>query len=261
MESAPINIGNNCNVHSTDTVVAEHVNLEKQNSHGDSAIQLISEQVVAASSSATTYSHTGSSLSDGRMALLKTDAEPGSSGSTEPNSSTGSGGDEPPTDECAYDCNICFDTAKDAVVTMCGHLFCWPCLHQWLLTRPSVKLCPVCKGLVDQANVIPIYGRNDKHQVDPRKKCPPRPAGHRGEPRPARFGLGLPRFGLGFGGDIHMYFGIDISPFGFVRSLLNVGAPRPMAGNRGPAPNVDQHNLSMLFLYVALFCFLWLFFS
>ena len=29
-----------------------------------------------------------------------------------------------------FQCNICLDTARDAVVSMCGHLFCWPCLHQ-----------------------------------------------------------------------------------------------------------------------------------
>ena len=32
-----------------------------------------------------------------------------------------------------FQCNICLDVARDAVVSMCGHLFCWPCLHQvWL---------------------------------------------------------------------------------------------------------------------------------
>jgi len=35
----------------------------------------------------------------------------------------------------AFECNICLDVAKDAVISMCGHLFCWPCLHQWLETR------------------------------------------------------------------------------------------------------------------------------
>src|SRR5271163_2259848 len=29
-----------------------------------------------------------------------------------------------------YDCNICFDNARDPVVTQCGHLYCWPCLHE-----------------------------------------------------------------------------------------------------------------------------------
>ena len=32
--------------------------------------------------------------------------------------------------ERSFECNICLDVARDAVVSMCGHLFCWPCLHQ-----------------------------------------------------------------------------------------------------------------------------------
>ena len=35
-------------------------------------------------------------------------------------------GESGPTDEEGngmYECNICLDTANDAVVTMCGHLF------------------------------------------------------------------------------------------------------------------------------------------
>lgn len=71
-------------------------------------------------------------------------------------------------DESLYECNICLDTAKDAVVSMCGHLFCWPCLHQWLLTRPNRKLCPVCKASVDKDKVIPLYGRNSMRREDPR---------------------------------------------------------------------------------------------
>ncbi len=35
----------------------------------------------------------------------------------------------------AFECNICLDVARDAVISLCGHLFCWPCLHQWLETR------------------------------------------------------------------------------------------------------------------------------
>ena len=41
-------------------------------------------------------------------------------------------------------CNICLDTARDAVVSMCGHLFCWPCLHQVALTYNQCP-CPPMK--------------------------------------------------------------------------------------------------------------------
>ena len=39
-------------------------------------------------------------------------------------------------------CNICLDTARDAVVSMCGHLFCWPCLHQVAKPIINVHACP-----------------------------------------------------------------------------------------------------------------------
>ncbi|KAL6553108.1 E3 ubiquitin-protein ligase rma3 [Orobanche gracilis] len=27
-----------------------------------------------------------------------------------------------------FECNICFELAQDPVITLCGHLYCWPCL-------------------------------------------------------------------------------------------------------------------------------------
>jgi E3 ubiquitin-protein ligase RNF5 len=29
-----------------------------------------------------------------------------------------------------FECAICIDTAKEAVVTKCGHLYCWPCIYE-----------------------------------------------------------------------------------------------------------------------------------
>ena len=64
-----------------------------------------------------------------------------------------------------FECNICLDVARDAVISMCGHLFCWPCLHQWLETRPNRKICPVCKAGISKEKVIPLYGRGNTDQV------------------------------------------------------------------------------------------------
>lgn len=43
-----------------------------------------------------------------------------SSGGSQNNSNAG---EEDKKDERMFECNICLDTAKDAVISMCGHLF------------------------------------------------------------------------------------------------------------------------------------------
>lgn len=104
-------------------------------------------------------------------APLAEDQEPStssSSSSTNINNDTDTDKTDDKKDDSIYECNICLDTAKDAVVSMCGHLFCWPCLHQWLETRPNRQLCPVCKAAISKEKVIPLYGRGSNNQEDPR---------------------------------------------------------------------------------------------
>ncbi|GFZ07518.1 RING membrane-anchor 3 [Actinidia rufa] len=36
-----------------------------------------------------------------------------------------------------FECNICLDAAHDPVVTLCGHLYCWPCIYKWLHVQSS----------------------------------------------------------------------------------------------------------------------------
>lgn len=81
-----------------------------------------------------------------------------------------------------FDCNICLDLARDPVVTCCGHLFCWPCLYQWIHVHSDARECPVCKGEVTTKTVTPIYGRgsnNRELEEDPSLKIPLRPHGRR----------------------------------------------------------------------------------
>jgi len=65
-----------------------------------------------------------------------------------------------------FECNICLDTASDPVVTMCGHLFCWPCLSKWMDGPMSAhNTCPVCKSIISRDTIVPLYGRGaDSHK-------------------------------------------------------------------------------------------------
>ncbi|XP_049347339.1 E3 ubiquitin-protein ligase RMA1H1-like [Solanum verrucosum] len=66
-----------------------------------------------------------------------------------------------------FECNICLDLVHDPVVTLCGHLYCWPCIYKWIhiKTISSENIdnqqpkCPVCKAEVSQKTLIPLYGR------------------------------------------------------------------------------------------------------
>eukprot|EP00246_Nothoceros_aenigmaticus_P016812 TRINITY_DN7854_c0_g2_i1.p1 TRINITY_DN7854_c0_g2~~TRINITY_DN7854_c0_g2_i1.p1 ORF type:complete len:252 (-),score=40.92 TRINITY_DN7854_c0_g2_i1:327-1082(-) len=107
---------------------------------------------------------------------------PGEEGATGAGSSNSDGG--------SFDCNICLELAQDPVVTVCGHLFCWPCLYRWLHLHSILQECPVCKAGVEEEKVVPLYGRGKVGAVDPRTKTvpgvniPQRPSGHRPETRP-----------------------------------------------------------------------------
>lgn len=157
-------------------------------------------------------------------------------------------------DDKNFECNICLDTAKDAVVSMCGHLFCWPCLHQWLETRPNRQVCPVCKAGISKQKVIPLYGRGSTKQEDPREKLPPRPAGQRSEPENNGTFTGL---SFGDGG-FHMSFGIGAFPFGFLSSTFNIGENHPTVGAAAGADAVSNEFLSKTFLWVAVLFIFWL---
>merc|ERR1712066_630821 len=147
---------------------------------------------------------------------------------------------EEKTSSRAFECNICLDTASDAVISMCGHLFCWPCLHQWLETRPQRQICPVCKAGIGRDKVVPLYGR-DGDQKDPREKpIPPRPRGQRPEPESSG-GIGGNVGNMFNAGGFQMSFGIGAFPFGFFATNLNWGGGHQDQANQGPSPGSPQY--------------------
>lgn len=91
-----------------------------------------------------------------------------------------------------FGCNICLEVAREPIVTLCGHLFCWPCLYKWIHFNSQSDHCPVCKALVKEDSLVPLYGMG-KPSSDPRSKkfvhdvtVPNRPSATRIEtaPRP-----------------------------------------------------------------------------
>ncbi|CAM8937387.1 hypothetical protein QQ045_012615 [Rhodiola kirilowii] len=62
-----------------------------------------------------------------------------------------------------FDCNICLEFVQDPVVTLCGHLYCWPCIYKWIhfsnIDSDQQPLCPVCKAEVSGASVVPLYSK------------------------------------------------------------------------------------------------------
>ncbi|GJT24438.1 E3 ubiquitin protein ligase RMA3-like protein [Tanacetum coccineum] len=60
------------------------------------------------------------------------------------------------------ECNICLDSAREPVVTLCGHLYCWPCIYKWLHVQPDKEpKCPVCKADISTSSLVPLYGRGN----------------------------------------------------------------------------------------------------
>jgi E3 ubiquitin-protein ligase RNF5 len=57
---------------------------------------------------------------------------------------------------------------QEPVATLCGHLYCWPCIHEWLrpdseadATSSARRQCPVCKATVSSDALVPLYGRGE----------------------------------------------------------------------------------------------------
>ncbi|KAE9554665.1 hypothetical protein FO519_002152 [Halicephalobus sp. NKZ332] len=140
----------------------------------------------------------------------------GDSGSKFPNDSNNQQDD---SNGVKFECNICLDTPKDAVVSYCGHLFCWPCLHRWFETKQNSQVCPVCKSGLDHTKVVPIYGRGSGN-TDPRSKVPPRPKGQRTD-EDSGF-----HWGDGNHGGVQFSLGIGFFPVSFFASFFNAQYPQ-----------------------------------
>ncbi|KAE8703800.1 Nucleotide-diphospho-sugar transferases superfamily protein [Hibiscus syriacus] len=189
-----------------------------------------------------------------------------------------------------FECNICFELAHDPIVTLCGHLFCWPCLYRWLHHHSHCQECPVCKALIQEEKLVPLYGTGQS-QTDPRSKSypdmeiPNRPAGQRPTTAPppppetnqfANYGFGLMggfvpmatarigNFTMGFGGLLPSLFNIqfhgypDPAVYGFhtFHGAHAHGFPPPTTQGQ-QADNVLKNLLLLIGVFVVLALLYW----
>lgn len=151
-----------------------------------------------------------------------------------------------------FECNICFELAQDPIVTLCGHLYCWPCLYRWLRLHSQCHECPVCKALIQEEKLVPLYGRG-RTSTDPRSKpipgleIPNRPAGQRPETAPQPEPNNFPNHG--FGGHMGGFFPTATARFGNFTMSAGFGGLLPSLlsfqfhGFPGPAayPTTSNH--------------------
>jgi hypothetical protein len=152
--------------------------------------------------------------------------------------------------ESNFECNICFETAKEPVVTSCGHLFCWPCLCEWITRRQE---CPVCKALCQEKNIIPLYGQGNSKPTDQSRDLPKRPKGQR-PPTAAH----QPRQGTFFNNVHFGFFGFPF--FGFtIGNVGPMGVPHDEDIPQGPELEEGEIR-SRMFLCFGFLILAWLLF-
>jgi len=129
-----------------------------------------------------------------------------------------------------FECNICLQTATEPVISFCGHLFCWPCIFEWIKVSQS---CAVCRSGLTKEKLIPVYGRGSESK-DPRtqtqqneQNIPQRPPGQRSEfnqnnhhfqdfPFSPFHGPNIQTDNFGFGGFGDLVFFLHYSVFNFI---------------------------------------------
>ena len=101
-----------------------------------------------------------------------------------------------------FECTICLETAKEPVLTKCGHMYCWPCIYNWLDSKGGKAKCPNCKNLITKDDLIPVYTNDEnKDNTNRFKNIPKRPKAERNPNSDNdNTGNGFSNFSFNFGG-------------------------------------------------------------
>ena len=82
--------------------------------------------------------------------------------------------------EPVFECSICLETAKEPIVTKCGHIYCWPCIYNWMEAKGKNSKCPNCKNPITKSDLIPLYTKDENSKNTKRfENIPKRPKAER----------------------------------------------------------------------------------
>lgn len=148
-----------------------------------------------------------------------------------------------------FECYICLEPVQDPVVTLCGHLFCWPCIYKWLhyqtsedelLAEPQQK-CPVCKTEISETAMVPLFGRG--HTTTSSKAKAPTNLGMVIPSRPLACGFDSPASSIASGSAPPTP--LIYQPNYLPQSQLYYSQPASMLGLRGSMTNAVDPRFGM----------------
>lgn len=78
---------------------------------------------------------------------------------------------QPVNDDAShFECNVCLEVAQEPVVTLCGHLYCWPCLYRCVFMS---EVAPVQRALCARQETN--NAQHQQHSVRVAVQCGPAP--------------------------------------------------------------------------------------